>query len=142
MSNNVNSNKKTGLDCGPEPFVVNISDETKCNRTYRTAIWTGCHLQSTVMCISAGDDIGLECHDDTDQFIRIECGKGVACMGKCKDKLDFECPVCADSAVFVPAGMWHNIVNTGNGPLKLYSIYAPPHHPRGIVECCRPKKEK
>jgi len=126
-------------DCGPEPFAINIARATKENCTYRTAIWTGGHLQSTLMCIPAGDDIGLECHHDTDQFLRIECGRGMAVMGPCKDKLNFRCQVCDGCAVFVPAGTWHNVVNCGHGPLKLYSIYAPPHHPHGTVH--RTKEE-
>jgi len=120
-------------DCGPDPFVTNIESATKWNNNYRTTIWTGCHLQSTLMCIPPGCDIGLECHPDTDQFLRIECGKGMACMGPNETRLNYQSPVCGGSAVFVPAGTWHNIVNTGNCPLKLYTIYAPPHHPHGTV---------
>lgn len=103
------------------------------NQNFRTALWTGCHLQLTLMCIPAGGEIGLEVHPDTDQFIRLESGQGMAMMGACKDKLNFQKCIGADDAVFVPAGTWHNIINTGRCPLKLYSIYAPPHHPHGTV---------
>jgi mannose-6-phosphate isomerase-like protein (cupin superfamily) len=136
-----NCNRSSNRDCGPEPFVTNIADAVRRNKNFRTAIWTGCRLQSTLMCISVGDDIGLECHPDTDQFLRIECGKGMVCMGPCEDDLNFRCSVCEGSAVFVPAGTWHNIICTGNCPLKLYSIYAPPHHPRGTVQCTKEDAE-
>jgi mannose-6-phosphate isomerase-like protein (cupin superfamily) len=120
-------------DCGANPYAINISNAAVCNNNFRTTIWTGTHLQTTLMCIEPGGDIGLECHSDTDQFIRIECGRGMACMGPKEDVLNFQRPICTGCAVFVPAGTFHNIINTGKGPLKLYSIYAPPHHPRGTV---------
>lgn len=120
-------------DPGAKPFVVNIEEVTEQNTTYRTAIWTGGYLQVTVMSIGVGDDIGLEIHPDTDQFIRIEEGEGLVQMGDSQDRLDFEARASEDYAVMIPAGKWHNITNTGNKPLKIYAIYAPPHHPRGTV---------
>lgn len=118
---------------GPNPFVVNINDATKQNEYYRTALWTGCHLQVTLMSIKVGGDIGLEIHPDLDQFIRVEQGQGLVMMGDRRDWLDFQEKVCDDFAFVIPAGKWHNLVNTGRVPLKLYSIYAPPQHPRGTV---------
>ncbi|SCZ10293.1 cupin domain-containing protein [Alkaliphilus peptidifermentans] len=120
-------------DYGPEPFVVNIEKATKQNNTFRTALWTGEYLQLTLMSINVGDDIGLEIHDDHDQFIRIEEGQGIVKMGDRKDRLDFQAKVYDDYAIFIPAGKWHNLINTGCTPLKLYSIYAPPEHPRGTI---------
>ncbi len=120
-------------DYGPEPFVININEATLKNTNYRTALWTGKYLQVTLMSINVGEDIGLEIHPDTDQFFRIESGQGIAKMGKSKDKLDFQKMVRDDDAIFIPAGTWHNVVNTGTRPLKLYSIYAPPHHPHGTI---------
>ncbi len=120
-------------DYGSEPFVVNIEKATKQNNNFRIALWTGDHLQVTLMSINPGEDIGLEVHPDVDQFLRIEEGKGTVKMGDSKDNLDFQKEVYDDFAVMVPAGKWHNIVNTGDKPLKLYSIYAPPEHPRGTV---------
>ena len=120
-------------DYGPNPFVVNINEATKQNNTYRTAIWTGRHLQVTLMSINVGEDIGLEIHPDVDQFLRIEDGQGVVQMGKSKNNLTFQRNVFDDSAIMIPAGTWHNVTNTGNTPLKLYSIYAPPNHPFGTV---------
>lgn len=120
-------------DYGPEPFVINIDQATKQNNTFRTALWTGNHLQLTLMSILPREDIGLEIHPNVDQFLRIEKGQGLVKMGKRKDNLDFQRVVGDGYAIFVPAGTWHNVINTGNIPLKLYSIYAPPQHPRGTV---------
>lgn len=120
-------------DYGSKPFVVDIEEVTKQNNTYRTALWTGSHFQVTVMSINVGDDIGLEVHPTTDQFIRIEEGQGLVQMGDSKDRLDFQEKAYEDYAIMIPAGKWHNIINTGNKPLKVYVIYAPPEHPYGTV---------
>ncbi|NCB74266.1 MAG: cupin domain-containing protein [Clostridia bacterium] len=120
-------------DYGPNPFVINIDQASKQNNTFRTALWTGTNLQLTLMSIKVGEDIGLEIHPDHDQFIRIEQGRGLVKMGNSKDNLDFQRAVTNDFAIIVPAGTWHNLINTGNRPLKLYSIYAPPKHPKGTV---------
>nr|WP_252505090.1 cupin domain-containing protein [Sporosarcina sp. Marseille-Q4943] len=129
-----NGNEKGMLkDYGANPFVININEATKQNDTYRTALWTGTHLQVTLMSLGVGEDIGLEMHPDVDQFLRIEQGQGITQMGKSKGDLNFRRNVYDDSAIFVPAGTWHNLTNTGDIPLKLYSIYAPPNHPFGTV---------
>ncbi|PQZ45532.1 MULTISPECIES: cupin domain-containing protein [Bacillus] len=120
-------------DYGSEPFVVNINEAAKQNNTYRTALWTGKHLQVTLMSINVGEDIGLEIHPNVDQFLRIEQGQGIVQMGKSKDNLNFQRNAYDDFAIMIPAGTWHNVTNTGNIPLKLYSIYAPPNHPFGTV---------
>lgn len=120
-------------DYGPNPFVVNIEEATKQNNTYRTALWTGNNLQVTVMSINVGGDIGLEVHPTTDQFIRIEEGQGLVQMGDSKEKFDFVEEAYDDYAIMIPAGKWHNVINTGNKPLKVYVIYAPPEHPYGTV---------
>lgn len=120
-------------DFGPEPFVVDINEATEENDTYRTALWTGEFLQVTLMSINPGEDIGLEIHPDTDQFLRIEEGEGIVQMGANPNALNFVRRVADDSAIMVPAGTWHNVRNTGNTPLRLYSIYAPPHHPHGTI---------
>jgi mannose-6-phosphate isomerase-like protein (cupin superfamily) len=134
LNNYINGNPGEGCrDHGKEPYVLDIDRAAKCNTNYRTTIWTGEYLQSTLMSIPAGTDIGLEIHPDTDQFIRVESGQGMALMGKSEDNLSYRKQVCDGYAVFVPAGTWHNIVNTGRCALKLYTIYAPPHHPRGTV---------
>ncbi|HCH34904.1 MAG: Cupin 2, conserved barrel domain protein [Candidatus Saccharibacteria bacterium GW2011_GWC2_48_9] len=120
-------------DHGDTPYVVDIQEATVGNDTFRTTLWTGANLQLTLMTLQPGDDIGLEVHEDHDQFLRIEEGNGLVQMGSNKDELDFEAKVEDDSAVFVPAGSWHNLTNTGDIPLRLYSIYGPGEHPRGTV---------
>jgi mannose-6-phosphate isomerase-like protein (cupin superfamily) len=120
-------------DYGPEPFVVNINEASKQNNTFRTALWTGRHLQVTLMSLNPGEDIGLEIHPHLDQFLRVEQGQGIVQMGKSKDQLNFVRKVFDEFAIVIPAGTWHNLTNTGNVPLKLYSIYAPPQHPAGTV---------
>ncbi|WP_405127424.1 cupin domain-containing protein [Salicibibacter halophilus] len=125
--------KDQQTDHGSEPFVVNIAEAAKQNQTFRTALWTGDHLQVTLMSIDVGEDIGLEVHHDHDQFLRIESGQGFVQMGDHEDQLDFERSVYPGYSIMVPAGKWHNLTNIGNRPLKLYSIYAPPEHPYGTV---------
>lgn len=83
--------------------------------------------------INVGESIGLEMHPDLDQFIRIEQGFGFVQMGDSKNNLNFEKKVCDDFAIVIPAGKWHNLINIGNVPIKLYSIYAPPQHPKGTI---------
>ncbi|MBD7907913.1 cupin domain-containing protein [Sporosarcina gallistercoris] len=120
-------------DYGANPFVINIDEATKQNNTFRTALWTGNHLQLTLMSIKAGEYIGLEMHPNVDQFLRVEQGQGIVQIGENRDDLSFQREIFDDSAIIIPAGMWHNVINTGNVPLKLYSIYAPPNHPFGTV---------
>lgn len=127
-------------DYGREPLAFNIEEATKRNPYYRIALWTGRYLQLTLMSINPGDDIGLEIHRDHDQFIRIEEGQGLIQMGDRKDCLDFQRYVADDYAILIPAGKWHNLINTGNVPLKLYSIYAPPEHPFGTIHVTKPEE--
>lgn len=125
--------KEMVTDNGANPFVININEASKQNDMYRTTLWTGKYFQLTLMSINPGEDIGLEIHPDVDQFLRIEQGQGVAQMGNSKDNLTFKRNVQDDFAIFIPAGTWHNVTNTGSTPLKLYSIYAPPNHPFGTI---------
>lgn len=120
-------------DYGPSPFVMNIEAATLQNNTFRTALWTGSHLQITLMSINVGDSIGLEMHPDIDQFIRVEQGQGLIIMGDSRDSLYYQQRVGDNYAIVIPAGKWHNLINTGYVPLKLYSIYAPPQHPHSTV---------
>lgn len=115
-------------DRGKQPVVENIEEMTLTNENYRTTIWTGSKLQVTLMTIQPGDDIGLEVHEGIDQFLRIEAGQGLCKMGPTEDNLNFEQAVSDDDGIFVPADMWHNVINTGDQPLKLYTIYAGPDH--------------
>lgn len=129
------------MDYGPNPFVVNIEQATRQNDAFRVALWTGEHLQLTLMSIGVGEDIGLEVHNDLDQFLRIEQGRGLVMMGDSMDRLYYQQRVMDDYAIIIPAGKWHNLINTGCVPLKLYSIYAPPAHPHGTVHRTREEAE-
>lgn len=126
--------KSKTLDHGNLPFALNLAQAAKLNNTYRTVIWTGEYLQVTLMCINVDDDIGLEVHPKANQFTYIVEGKGIIQMGNSKDDLNYEMQGYEGFAMIVPAGTWHNITNTGNTPLKLYTIYAPPLHPMGAIE--------
>lgn len=121
------------VDNGPNPYVVDIEELTLANEDFRRASWTGKYFQMTLMTIPVGGQVGLEVHTDTDQFLRLEQGKAKVVMGPSEDNLDQEWQAEDDWAIFVPAGTWHNILNDGDEPLKLYSIYAPPHHPHGTI---------
>lgn len=120
-------------DYEPKPLVTNIMNAARRNQNFRTTIWTGHHLQMTLMCIPVYGDIGVEIHPETDQLIRVEEGRALACMGECGEKLDTQRCLGTGDAVFVPSGTWHNVFNTGNCPLKLSSFYAPPQHPKGTI---------
>lgn len=129
--------KKT--DYGPAPFVGNVRQMALDNHNFRTAVWTGEHLQLTLMDIPICGEIGLEMHEDTDQMIRVEYGQAKVMMGREESSLNLQANLNTGDAVFVPAGTWHNIINTGRSPLKLSSVYAPPHHKHGTVH--RTKEE-
>ena len=124
--------RKSG-DYGAEPTVLDIDAYTLSNDNFRTALWTGTLLQVTLMSIPVGGEIGLEQHPDTDQFLRIEDGQAKVMMGDTEESLTFVQTAEKDFAIIVPAGKWHNLINTGDKPLKLYSIYSPVEHPHGTV---------
>ena len=121
------------IDQGPHPYVVNIEEATLANENFRTTLWTGEKIQLTVMSIPVGGDVGLEVHNDTDQFLRLEQGRGRVQMGPSKDELTFDEEISDDWVVLVPKGQWHNITNIGDEPMKIYSLYAPPHHAPGTI---------
>ena len=127
------SARETGADYGKQPWAVDIEDLTEKNDNFRTAWWTGKNLQMTVMSIKPRGEIGLEKHDKGDQFIRVEKGKARVVMGKSKDKMTFDKRISDDWAIFIPEGFWHNIINEGDKPLKVYVIYGPPEHPAGTL---------
>lgn len=129
-------------DIGPEPHAFDIEAATVANENYRSVVWTGKYLQITLMSIPVGESIGLEVHPQTDQFLRLEAGTGRCVMGPAQDQLDFEQEVEDDWSVQVPAGMWHDIINTGSEPMKLYAIYAPVHHGSGVVQATAADAER
>lgn len=120
-------------DHGPKPYVLDIEAATLANPNFRSTLWTGEHLQLTVMSIPVGGDIGLEVHPENDQFLRLEQGRGLVEMGPAEHDLSFREEVGADWVVLVPAGTWHNITNIGDEPMQLYALYGPPDHVHGTV---------
>jgi mannose-6-phosphate isomerase-like protein (cupin superfamily) len=121
-------------DIGPDPQSFDLETATLANTTYRTVAWSGRYLQLTLMSIPPGDDIGLEAHPETDQFLRLDGGRGRVQMGPAEDQLEFDQEVEDGWAILVPAGTWHNVTNIGDEPMQLYAVYAPVHHAPGIVQ--------
>ena len=103
-------------------FFDNIEKSTLENDNFRKVLYTGKNTQLVLMSLKPKEDIGLETHKDTDQFFRIESGKGKAIID------DKEYVITDGSSVIIPAGAKHNIINSGDSDLKLYSLYSPPHH--------------
>ena len=122
-------------------WIDDIEKVTKENSTFRTVVFTGEHTQLTVMRLGPGEDIGLESHLKLDQFLRIEEGQARVELGKSKESVDETHDVEDDWAIIVPAGVWHNVVNTGSGEVKLYSLYSPPEHPDGTVHRTKAEAE-
>lgn len=120
-------------DYGKDPFVINIEEATLQNDQFRVALWTGSELQVTLMSIPVGGDIGGEIHTKEDQFLRLEQGQGRVVMGTSEEDITFEKDVADDDVILIPKGVYHNVINTGDQPMKLYSIYGPAHHVHGTV---------
>jgi mannose-6-phosphate isomerase-like protein (cupin superfamily) len=118
-------------DIGPQPQSFNLEAETVQNPNYRSVAWSGRYLQLTLMSIPVGSDIGLEMHPETDQFLRLDAGRGRVQMGRTRDNLEFEQEVSDGWCILVPAGTGHNVTNIGNEPMQVYAIYAPAHHQPG-----------
>lgn len=115
-------------------YVTNIEQDTVANDDFRRVLFTGPNTQLVLMTLQPGEEIGLETHDGHDQFIRVEAGTGVVLLDGAESALE------DGSAVVIPAGVEHNIVNTSDhAPLRLYTLYSPPEHPDGTVH--RTKRE-
>lgn len=108
-------------------FVADIEELTEKNSDFRRVLYTGKNLQLVLMSIQPGGEIGEEVHEDRDQFFRVEKGKGEVWIDGNRSKIE------SDDAIIVPAGARHNVVNTGDKPLRLYTLYAPPEHRDGTV---------
>lgn len=109
-------------------YVGNIEEKTLANTFFRQVIFTGAHSQLVVMCLKANEDIGLEVHQNVDQFFRIEEGVGKVILN------GEEHSVKNADAIVVPAGVEHNVINTSaDKELKLYTIYSPANHKDGTV---------
>jgi mannose-6-phosphate isomerase-like protein (cupin superfamily) len=122
-------------------WVDDVERVTLDNETFRTVVFTGEHTQLTVMRLAPGEDIGREAHPNLDQFIRIEQGNARVELGRTEEQIDETHDVEDDWAVIVPAGVWHNVVNTGSGDAKLYSLYSPPEHPPETVHRTKAEAE-
>lgn len=117
-------------------FIHNIEQATLQNADFRRVLYTGRHSQLVLMCLQPGEEIGLEVHADNDQFFRFESGQGRVAI----DGVEHE--VGDGSAVIIPAGSQHNVVNTSaSEPLKMYTIYSPAHHRDGIVRATKAEAE-
>ena len=118
-------------------WVADIEQVTLGNQNFRTVLYTGAHTQLTVMRLQAGEEIGWESHSHLDQFVRIEAGEARLDLGRDGGHVDEAHPVTDDWALIVPAGIWHNITNTGSTDLLLYSLYSPPEHAAGTVHATK-----
>ncbi len=116
-------------------FVDDIDRLTVENKDFRRVLYTGKHLQLVLMALRPGEEIGEEVHDDHDQFFRIEKGEGEVWIDGQRTKIK------ADDAIIVPAGARHNVINTGDKKLKLYTVYGPPDHKDGIVRATKAEAE-
>jgi mannose-6-phosphate isomerase-like protein (cupin superfamily) len=112
-------------------FVANIETLTEQNNDFRRVLYTGKNLQLVLMAIQPGEDIGEEVHEDRDQFFRVEKGAGEIWIDGNSSQIS------GDVAMIVPAGARHNVVNTGDQPLLLYTLYAPPEHMDGIIRATK-----
>lgn len=116
-------------------FIDDIEKRTEDNRAFRSVLYTGKHMQLVLMSLQPGEDIGEEIHDEVDQFFRVEKGKGEVFIDGRTTQVE------SDTAIIVPAGARHNIRNTGEKPLQLYTLYAPPEHEDGTVQVTKADAE-
>ncbi|MFH0853361.1 MAG: cupin domain-containing protein [bacterium] len=115
-------------------YIANIEEETINNNNFRKVLYTAKNSQLVVMSLNPGEEIGSEVHE-LDQFIRLEAGKGKAVLDGVEHEIE------NDWAVVIPAGAEHNIINTGEEEMKLYSIYSPPEHRHDVVHATKPEAE-
>lgn len=117
-------------------YCDNIDKATVDNDDFRRVLYTGNNLQLVLMTLQPGDEIGEEVHEDRDQFFRIEEGRGVVDIDGVENRVE------DDFAVIVPAGARHNVRNTGDAPLRLYTIYGPPEHLDGITQSTKAEADE
>jgi mannose-6-phosphate isomerase-like protein (cupin superfamily) len=122
-------------------WVGDIEQATLDNTTFRTVLFTATHTQLTVMRLGPGEDIGREAHPNLDQFIRVEQGRARVEFGRTEGRIDETHEVEDDWAIVIPAGVWHNVINTGTAELKLYSLYSPPAHAASTVHRTKAESE-
>jgi len=112
-------------------FIADIERLTEENSDFRRVLYTGKHLQLVLMSLAPGEEIGGETHPDHDQFFRIEDGEGEVWIDGQRTRIE------SDDAIIVPSGARHNVINTGDEPLKLYTLYGPPDHRDGVVHATK-----
>ncbi len=112
-------------------FVGDIEERTEENSDFRRVLYTGRQMQLVLMSLKPGEEIGEEVHRDRDQFFRVEEGSGEVWIDGTRTFIG------SDDAIVVPAGSRHNVRNTGGGPLKLYTLYAPPEHAEATVHATK-----
>ena len=117
-------------------YVDDIERATLANEDFRRVLYTGRNLQLVLMTLPPGCDIGEEVHEQIDQFFRIEEGEGEIRIDGGAHR------VADDFAVIVPAGARHNVINTGDRPLRLYTLYAPPEHRHGVIHATREQADR
>ena len=118
-------------------YVGHIEKDTEMNTNFREVLFTGEHLQLVLMCLQPNEDIGNEVHKTVDQFFRIEMGNAKFVMNETEEHL-----VSSGDAVVVPAGTYHNVINTSaTEQLKLYTVYTPPNHPAGTIHKTKAEAE-
>jgi mannose-6-phosphate isomerase-like protein (cupin superfamily) len=127
------------MNCEANPmkgYVDDIEEATERNENFRQVLYTGKHLQLVLMTLQPGEEIGEETHDDVDQFFRFEEGEGEVMIDGVTHEVE------ADFAVIVPAGARHNVINTGDEPLRLYTLYGPPEHRDGVVHSTKAEADE
>lgn len=109
-------------------YFANIEEDTIDNNDFRRVLYSGHHMQLVLMSLLPNEEIGMEVHEENDQFFRFEAGNGRVVID------DNSYDVSDGSVIIVPAGAKHNVINLSSSePLKMYTIYSPPHHKDGIV---------
>ncbi len=116
-------------------FADDIEELTEGNARFRRVLYTAKNMQLVLMALQPGEEIGEETHEDRDQFFRVEKGEGEIWIDGSRTRIK------SDMAMIVPAGARHNVKNTGDEPLKLYTIYAPPEHVDGTVHATKADAE-
>ena len=118
-------------------YHTDIEKKSQDNSHFREVLFTGPHSQLAVMSLNPGEDIGQETHPNTDQFIRVEAGTGKAIL------VGQEYELADGSAIMIPAGTEHNVINTSSTELlKLYTVYTPPEHPDGMIHKTKAEAEE
>jgi len=116
-------------------FISNIEEATEENEKFRKVLYTGKNSQLVLMSLKPGEEIGMEIHEDHDQFFRFEKGEGKVIIDENEYKVE------EDFAVIVPAGAQHNVINTGDKDMRVYTIYSPPEHQDQIIHATKADAE-